>query len=94
MYEFLNSLSFDIDRASLTCMQIRAMINSILAGDTEDTDNIILQISAMRSLVQGLRGELDNLNDNVRNAMYTPFDDTQNIQEASSEQKSTQEGVF
>ncbi len=84
MNEFLNNLSFDIDRASFTCMQIKSTIDCILAGDTDDTENIILQTTIMRQLVQGLRGELDSLNDNIRNAIYTPFDDIKNTQEAYS----------
>ena len=94
MYEFLDSLSFDIDSASFTCSQIGTMINTILAGDPEDTDNIIVQVSIMRQLVQGLRDKLESINDDVREAMYTPLEDTQNMQEASSEQKRAQESVF
>ncbi len=84
MNEFLNDLSFDIDKATFACGQIGALVNSILVGDIEDTDNTLYQMYTIKSLVRGLRGELENINDSVRNALYAPIDEAQNIMEAHS----------
>lgn len=84
MNKFLNDLSFDIDKAVFTCGQIGALVNSILTGDIEDTDNTLYQTYTIKRLVYGLRGELENINDSVRNALYTPIDEAQNTKRAHS----------
>lgn len=63
--KYLQSLSFDIDGCALRCAQIGSIIESAIALETEEQ---ILQLGALRYLVQGLQGELERIGESVHNA--------------------------
>lgn len=73
--KYLQSLSFDIDGCALRCAQIGSIIESAIALETEEQ---ILQLGALRYLVQGLRSELERIGESVHNA-NTPQEDTTNL---------------
>lgn len=73
--KYLQSLSFDIDGCALRCAQIGSIIESAI---TLEPDEQILQLGALRYLVQGLRSELERIGESVHNA-NTPQEDTTNL---------------
>ena len=72
---YLQSLSFDIDGCALRCAQIGSIIESAITLEPEEQ---ILQLGALRYLVQDLRGELERMSESVHTAT-TPLEDTTNL---------------
>jgi uncharacterized metal-binding protein len=73
--EYLQGLEFYLDGCALRCAQIGSIIESAITLEPEEQ---ILQLGALRYLVQDLRSELERMSDSVHTAT-TPPEDTTNL---------------
>ena len=73
--EYLQGLGFCLDGCALRCAQIGSIIESAITLEPEEQ---ILQLGALRYLVQDLRGELERIGESVH-TVTTPPEDTTNL---------------